>query len=153
MPSREEFTRIVRDCNEARVNSVIELNRVVSQALSRLGTVAKQIIVEVLIEEFAQLQAGTPKDTGRAQAGWLMSGEGNAVGFTPGERQATYSPSVPNPASLLNAEVIYVVNNVEYILYHEAGWSKRQPGGFIANFIANIKRRIAEECLFMSGAR
>ena len=32
----------------------------------------------------------------------------------------------------------------------EAGWSKRQPGGFVAKFLANCKRRIAQECAALS---
>jgi hypothetical protein len=52
--------------------------------------------------------------------------------------------------SLMKSDLVYVINNVEYVLYLEAGWSKRQPGGFVARFLSNCKRRIAQECAAMS---
>lgn len=152
--TRAEFAAEVRKACKANVKTGTELQAAMRQSFLRLGTDAKRVIIEVLAECFSQLQAGTPVDTGRAQAGWLMSGEGDsAVGFIPGEKQATYEPTKPNEAELLRTDIIYVVNNVPYILFLEAGWSKLQPGGFVARFLADAKRKLDEACAFMSTAR
>jgi hypothetical protein len=148
--ARDRFAGVVREVSGRRVGDAYALQKVMDQAFSKMGEAAKQVIVEVLLEEFAQLQASTPYDTGRAQAGWLISGEGSSWGFIPAEGQATYQPQRPSEGSLMRSDVIFVINNVEYILYLEAGWSKRQPGGFVANFLNNCKRRIAAECAAMS---
>ena len=148
--ARDRFAGVVREVSGRRVGDAYALQKVMDQAFSKMGEAAKQVIVEVLLEEFAQLQASTPYDTGRAQAGWLISSEGSSWGFVPAEGQATYQPQRPSEGSLMRSDVIFVINNVEYILYLEAGWSKRQPGGFVANFLANCKRRIAAECAAMS---
>ena len=152
--TRSEFAAEVRKASKANAKTGTELQQAMRQSFLRLGTDAKRVIIEVLAECFAQLQAGTPVDTGRAQAGWLMSGEGDkAVSFCPGEKQPTYEPTKPDEASLLRTDIIYVVNNVPYVLYLEAGWSRLQPGGFVARFLADAKRKLNEACAFMSSAR
>ncbi len=152
--TRAEFAAEVKAASKANAKTGTELQAAMRKAFLRLGLDAKRIIVEVLAECFAQLQAGTPVDTGRAQAGWLMSGEGDsAVAFIPGEKGAVFEPTKPDEAALLRTDIIYVVNNVPYILFLEAGWSKLQPGGFVARFLADAKRKLDEACAFMSAAR
>lgn len=156
MPSvnraRDAFARTVRETAERRVNDAQALQRAMDKAFEKMGEEAKAVIVNILLDEFSQLQQATPYDTGRAQAGWLISGEGSkAIAFYPSESEGGgYSEQKPDMGSLMRSDVIFVINNVEYILYLEAGWSKRQPGGFVANFLNNCKRRIAAECAAMS---
>lgn len=152
--TRAEFAAEVKAASKANTKTGAELQAAMRRAFLKLGTDAKRIIVQTLAGCFSQLQAGTPYDTGRAQAGWLMSGEGDkAVSFIPGEKQPVYEPTKPDEAALLRTDIIYVVNNVSYILFLEAGWSKRQPGGFVARFLADAKRKLDEACAFMSTAR
>ena len=58
------------------------------------------------------------------------------------EYAAMIREAVPSGASLTEADVIYIVNNVEYIMMLEAGWSKKQPAGFIGNFLNTLKREL-----------
>ncbi len=152
--TRDEMAKEVEKASEKIVTRHGDLQKVMDKAFSKIGELAKKVIIEVLIEEFSQLQANTPYDTGRAQAGWLISSEGEAIGFTPSrnEESGSYEPQKADEAlgSLMKTDVVYVINNVEYILYLEAGWSKQAPKGFIAPFLANCKRRIAQECAAMS---
>lgn len=149
--ARDRFAGVVREVSGRRVGDAYALQKVMDQAFSKMGETAKQVIVEVLLDEFSQLQQSTPYDTGRAQAGWLISGEGSAVAFYPKEGAGGgFKAQNPDMGSLMKSDLIYVINNVEYVLYLEAGWSKRQPGGFVASFLANCKRRIAQECAAMS---
>ena len=149
--SRDAFAKTVREASEKVVTKASSLQREMDKAFKKIGEQAKQVIVEVLVEEFSKLQAATPYDTGRAQAGWLISGEGSAVAFYPKEGAGGgFKAQSPDMGSLMKSDLIYVINNVEYVLYLEAGWSKRQPGGFVASFLANCKRRIAAESAAMS---
>jgi len=155
--SRDEFAEDVRQASEKIVSSASEFQKAMDAAFAKMAEDAKRVIIEILIEEFAQLQASTPVDTGRAQAGWLISSEGEAVSFSPKKNEETdsYEPQDASKieGSLMKTDVVYVINNVEYVLYLEAGWSKLQPGGFIATFLANCKRKIEEACAAMSRAR
>ena len=154
MPSRRDrFARIVQQASQERTADAYALQKAMDKAFGLIGDEAKRIIIEILLEEFSQLQASTPVDTGRAQAGWLISGEGASWGFCPALGRPQYSPQAPDMGSLMKSDVIFVINNVEYILYLEAGWSKRQPGGFVATFLSNAKRRIAQECAALSSVR
>ena len=149
--ARDRFAGVVREVSGRRVGDAYALQKAMNQAFSKMGEAARQVIVEVLLEEFSQLQQSTPYDTGRAQAGWLISGEGSAIAFYPKEGAGGgFKAQSPDMGSLMKSDLIYVINNVEYVLYLEAGWSKRQPGGFVAKFLANCKRRIAAECAAMS---
>jgi hypothetical protein len=149
--TRDEMAQEVRKASEVVVAKHGDLQKTMDKAFSKIGELAKKVIVEVLIDEFSKLQAATPYDTGRAQAGWLISGEGSAIAFYPKEGAGGgFKAQNPDMGSLMKSDLIYVINNVEYVLYLEAGWSKRQPGGFVASFLSNCKRRIAQECAAMS---
>ena len=54
------------------------------------------------------------------------------------------SEAVANAPDLTTADVVYIVNNVKYILILNAGWSKKQPAGFIDNMLDEIKRALEE---------
>lgn len=43
---------------------------------------------------------------------------------------------------LTQADIIWVYNNVEYVLALDAGWSKHQAGNFIALFLQELKSRL-----------
>lgn len=52
------------------------------------------------------------------------------------------SPDAAARKSLSQADVIYIINRVEYILALEAGWSVQAPRGFIANFMQRLNREL-----------
>ena len=87
--------------------------------------------------------AGTPVETGRARAGWHVTSEQMEIGFTPplGLSKEEYRQMIANNIGrldLTNYERIYVINNVEYILALNAGWSKKQAGNFIDRFLQEL---------------
>ena len=53
----------------------------------------------------------------------------------------------------MDADVIIVLNNVEYILALNAGWSKKQPAGFIDGFLLRVKRRLQDLATELSQVR
>lgn len=147
-----EFKRRIRVLNERNCTTGAQIKAVLDEMVELTDEAAMSGVVMILLEEFQQLQQGTPVDTGRAQAAWLITGERGAIGFVPGEKQPSYSPQQPNPSDLMQADVIYVVNNVEYILALNAGWSKKQPAGFIDGFLLRVRNRVAELAAELSNA-
>ncbi|MDD2966606.1 MAG: hypothetical protein PHN64_03805 [Desulfovibrionaceae bacterium] len=137
-----EFKRRMRVLNEKQCTTAAQVQAVLREMVNLSERATRDGIVMILIEAFQQLQHGTPVDTGRAQAAWLITGNDGALGFVPGKKEASYAPQAPNPSELAQASVIYVLNNVEYILALNAGWSKKQPAGFIDDFLLRVKTEL-----------
>lgn len=123
----------------------------------------RAMVVKAILDGFGRLVQATPKDTGRAQAGWQIGTDARVLDVVPpvvqrskeqgGEKKgakktllpeyaAMIREAVPSTASLTETDVIYIVNNVEYIMMLEAGWSKQAPRGFIGNFLNTLKREL-----------
>ena len=148
-----EFRQRLRTLDQRRCTTATQINAVLSEMTELTESAAISGVVRILLEEFAQLQGGTPVDTGRARAAWLITGDRGAIEFVPALGQASYTPQVPDMASLMDADVIIVLNNVEYILALNAGWSKKQPAGFIDGFLLRVKRRLQDLATELSQVR
>lgn len=101
-----------------------------------------------LADCYGRLVQRTPVDTGRARAGWHIEGEPSEWKPAPGEYEkakaeaaAIISQEVLKLEDLSKADVIYIMNNVEYILPLEAGWS-RQSSGFWALFLSELSSQL-----------
>ncbi|WP_443825642.1 hypothetical protein [Desulfovibrio sp.] len=101
-----------------------------------------------LADCYGRLVQRTPVDTGRARAGWHIEGESSEWKPAPGEYEkakaetaAIISQEVLKLEALSKADVIYIMNNVEYILPLEAGWS-RQSSGFWALFLSELSSQL-----------
>ena len=58
------------------------------------------------------------------------------------EFAALIAKNMPDEVATLRlseADIIYITNNVEYLLALEAGWSVQAPNGFIAKFLNRVK--------------
>ena len=148
-----DFRQRIRVLNEKNCTTASQLQSVLNEMAGLTEAAALSGVVMILIEEFQQLQQCTPVDTGRAQAAWLITGDRGAIGFVPGEKEPSYSPQQPDPSDFMQADVIYVVNNVEYILALNAGWSKKQPAGFIDDFLLRVKSRFESMASELSAVR
>lgn len=101
-----------------------------------------------LADCYGRLVQRTPVDTGRARAGWHIEGESSEWKPASGEYEkakaeaaAIISQEVLKLEDLSKADVIYIMNNVEYILPLEAGWS-RQSSGFWALFLSELSSQL-----------
>ena len=101
-----------------------------------------------LADCYGRLVQRTPVDTGRARAGWHIEGESSEWKPAPGEYEkakaeaaVVISQEVAKLEDLSKADVIYIMNNVEYILPLEAGWS-RQSSGFWALFLSELSSQL-----------
>ncbi len=98
-----------------------------------------------IIECYSRLVQNTPEDTGRARAGWHIEARMNEWKPAPGVYRDRIARLVAEQTAKLPAlsasDVIYIMNNVEYILPLEAGYSRR-GAGFFALFIAELKAQL-----------
>lgn len=140
--SMPEFRRRIKIASEKNATTGAQLQEILNNISRITESAIKAGIIYIIIEEFQRLQQETPVDTGRARAGWLISADSSAIEFVPSTGEASYIAQSPDPSSFLLAEVIYVVNNVEYILALNSGWSKKQPAGFVDGFLLRVKSRV-----------
>lgn len=110
----------------------------------------KSQVLQLAINTVKELREATPVDTGWARANWIVHVGGkpptNPVGQYPG-KGVKNSPEVAeaeaNALSFLAfaeeigslesswARVVYIVNNVPYIVYIDGGHSHKAPTGFV----------------------
>lgn len=97
-----------------------EFNRTLMALLEKKKDKAIEVAGKIVTDLHSDIQLATPKDTGRAQAGWQLS--------HPDETHWV------------------IFNNVEYILELEAGSSRQAPKGMVAvtlvHYEAGIKMRL-----------
>lgn len=157
--SREWYRQRIRTLDECNCTTAAQLQATLDELVELHVGEMRAMIAKVIVDGFGRLVQATPKDTGRAQAGWQISSDPSILDYVPpvikrlegdelgGQRHiagyaAMIRKAVPSGASLTEADVIYIVNNVEYIMMLEAGWSKKQPAGFIGNFLNTLKREL-----------
>lgn len=128
-----------------------ELQETISQLVEAHAGYTRAAIVAAVVREFGLLVQRTPVDTGRARAGWQI---GTAPSeWVPSKAQwdeyktdaqvkATLAKVIPPNTQLSQADVVYISNNVEYILALEAGWSAQAPRGFIGLFIQRLQQQL-----------
>ena len=95
---------------------------------------------------YARLVQRTPMDTGRARAGWHIEDEVNEWKPDFGIRYdiaARIREELSKLPSLIQADVVYIMSNIEYILPLEAGWSV-QSSGFWALFIEELGSQLEQ---------
>ena len=103
---------------------------------------ADKIVKKVCFDLYQHFVDRTPYDTGRARGGWAigvnerrLAPEGRCA--EPGTKANTSVESMFGEAKSILAEVkgdcvVYMCNNVEYIVPLEEGWSKKQaPAGMV----------------------
>lgn len=169
-----EFKQRIRMLNQRQCTTAAQIDATLSEMAELTRDATVKGVLMILIEEFQALVAITPADTGRARASWMMTGDRSDVEKKVPEYKRT-NPKPPgadpekyilpeyrnliretiNNASLglSGADIVYVVNNMEYILALNAGWSKQQPAGFIDGFLLRVKRRLQDLATELSQVR
>ena len=109
-----------------------------AQFENALMDAAEQFEIEVsvtvrksLVDLTSNIIRDTPRDTGRAAAGWNLTA-GRPSDDVPPEGQESYTVQDPNDPGDAESMIWYVVNNVSYISILEDGHSDQAPNGFLA---------------------
>lgn len=82
-----------------------------------------------------------PVDTGRARAGWAMS-IGAPVAPVPAPGKYPAAPVPPDFTQIDGTQVVYILNNVQYIGALENGHSKQAPNGFVHLSLMEIEAEL-----------
>lgn len=114
-------------------------------AFAKLLNLNQETVVRVIANELwilitagGRVSPGTPVDTGRARASWIMSeGEPSTAVPPPGQYA---SPGAP--ISLSGKQAVFIVSNLDYIQPLEEGHSQKAPQGFVRLSIAETAARI-----------
>lgn len=162
--SREWFRRRIKMLNERTCTSAAQLQATLNELAELSVGEMRAMVAKAIFDGFTRLVETMPKDTGRAQAGWqigtdtsvldveppvVMRPEGKKDGKKAGGNDILpeYAAMIrttlqQTPVALTPADVIYIVNNVEYIMMLDAGWSRQAPRGVIGNFLSTLQREL-----------
>ena len=145
---RQKLQRQMEEANDRICANGGDLKKAFQQWVNAAHEDGLLAFLAQLADCYGRLVQRTPVDTGRARAGWHIEGEPSEWKPAPGEYEkakteaaAIISQEVIKLEDLSKADVIYIMNNVEYILPLEAGWS-RQSSGFWALFLSELSSQL-----------
>lgn len=145
---RAQLQRQMRQANATIINNGRDLQRAVDTWLSAAREDALLALLAQVMDCYGRLVLRTPVDTGRARAGWHIEGRVDEWTPEPGDyaeakeqSAAIITRETAKLGGLAGADIIYIMNNVEYILPLDAGWS-RQSSGFIALFLTELRMQL-----------
>jgi hypothetical protein len=98
------------------------------------------VVQRVTLDLWNKVVQKTPVDTGRARSGWTVS-TGQPSEFAPPEGNAA-APSAPDVSHLDGSQVVFIMNNVQYIQALEEGHSQQAPAGMLRLSIAEVEAEI-----------
>ena len=142
----------IRQLDSKVCNSGKELQETLTSLVEAHAGLARAAIAAAIVREFGELIRQTPVDTGRARAGWSIGTEPSEWTPPPGVWEeflangyidAAVAKGLTNK-KLSESEVVYICNNVEYIMALEAGWSKQAPQGFIGKFLQRLNMQLSQ---------
>lgn len=120
-------------------NSAKQFEQALEQAVEDFEIDASVTIRKSLVDLTAKVIQDTPRDTGRAAAGWNLTGE-QPSNEVPPKGQESYTVESPQDPGDAANWVWYLVNNVEYISVLEDGYSDQAANGFLAVNLSNFAR-------------
>lgn len=88
----------------------------------------------------------TPVDTGRARGGWQLEIETVPQGNTDNLDRAgdgTFFQGLATLNGLRPYQLVWITNNVEYIIPLEEGHSQQKPKGWIAQTLERVRQQFA----------
>jgi hypothetical protein len=103
---------------------------------------------KIALELFSRIVQYTPVDTGRARANWQIGGSLNSTSLNVYDPMGKGSGTVKYGASILSAmpdtKIIWIFNNLVYIVPLEYGHSDQAPNGMVRRAIAEFQALIAK---------
>ena len=145
---RAALQRRMRAANARVCRDTRQTNNAIREWMEAAHEDALLALLAQIMDCYGRLVQRTPVDTGRARAGWHI--EGQTDEWTPdaeayeeakGKAAGIIARETAKLGGLAGADVVYIMNNVEYILPLEAGWS-RQSSGFIALFLTELRMQL-----------
>ena len=156
---RRELQRQMKKANERICENGRELQQTFQKWVNAAHEDGLLAFLAQIADCYGRLVQRTPVDTGRARAGWHIEGKLNERAPDKKEfpktknepyqtlphlsikEQEAISKEIAKLKDLSKSDVIYIMNNVEYIIPLEAGWSQ-QSSGFWALFLAELSSQL-----------
>ena len=144
---RKEMQRKMEEANNRIVRNSREFQKAVDDWANAAHEFALLSLIARIFDCYGRLIQRTPVDTGRARVGWHIEGqedewipEKKQYEEAKGDGSAIISRELRKLGlDLVNADVIYIMNNVEYILKLEAFGGKHKDPGFVALFLQELR--------------
>jgi hypothetical protein len=114
------------------------LDRAVDQFEDEAGSVTRKTLIDVT----EKIKKDTPRDTGRAAAGWILTSDQPSDYAPPEGKYSLTPPQDPGSASTWKW---WIVNNLEYIEPLEDGHSDQAPTGMVANALNSFDRLLSNQ--------
>lgn len=123
------------------MGSLRDLNRRLNQLADQISVNARKRLHQTVLVVDQVLVTSTPADTGRARANWIVGTgpstraiDAYAVGKAGSTAGANAQAALEQAQRFLDGtdvSVIYISNNLDYLVYLNQGSSAQAPAGFI----------------------
>lgn len=121
--------------------SLVQFKADIKKFAAQININQATVVRRISFDLWGKITKRTPVKTGRAHAGWGVS-IGHAQVPTPPEGEYNPAPK-PFPTVVIDGtQVVYILNNVEYIEALEDGHSKQAPAGMVRLAIAEVELEI-----------
>lgn len=120
-----------------------------ARELNNIGLVYQQnyvkLVRKVLFDLWRMVAEGTPVDTGRARASWMLDTDWSAWQLPEGDYREAIEANIGAVISKLPESDLYCLfNNLEYIEALEEGHSQQAPSGFVGLALAAFTDKLRE---------
>lgn len=148
--SREAMRRRIEELNKKNANTAAEIDKILKEQVKLGAELMRLDAIKAVLNCFENLVRRTPVETGRLRAGWQFTGDISDIEWKPPigdypeyrENLARAIQQSIRQSVFSDTDALYVFNNVEYLLYLNAGWSKSQAGNFIDLFLQELKAEL-----------
>lgn len=121
--------------------SAQKFNLQLSEFIPKAEKEAAKIVRLIALDLYSRITLRTPVDTGRARAGWALSVNAPS-NWVPPEGLGGVQPVQSDISGFNLDQVIYIVNNVSYVVYLENGSSDQAPAGMVRISLAEIEAEL-----------
>jgi hypothetical protein len=116
--------------------------RALDRAVDRFEDEADTVVRKTVIDVTEKIKKDTPRDTGRAAAGWILTSD-QPSDYEPPE--GNYDLTPPQDSGDAASYMWWIVNNLEYIEPLEDGHSDQAPNGMVANALNAFGRLLSDQ--------
>lgn len=143
--SREAMRRRIKELDKKNAKTAKEIEDILKEQVKLGVELMRKDAIAAVLDCFRNLVRRTPYETGRLRSGWQFTGDISDIEFKPGTTQEEIERALKtaiHDSIFYDTDALYVFNNVEYLLYLNAGWSKTQPRNFIDLFLQELKSEL-----------
>lgn len=117
-----------------KANPVQGIDIAVAAFAEKINVAIPLVVEKLAIDLWTKITQGNPVDTGLSRSWWHIQ-EGAPDMTAPPKRESAAAnqypaPPVPSP-TITGTAPVFITNNVDYVIFLEAGWSGQAPFGYV----------------------